>query len=248
MNQQISCIIIDDEPHAITLLSAILAEIFPRLEITTTCTEWKTGLAALRDKHYDIAFLDISMPGKNGIDLVKLLPSLQSEVIFTTAHPEYALEAFSVFAAAYLLKPINEFDLSAAVDRALSNIRSKKADRPYNASLPASDIIAIPTSKGVEYVSKTEVLYLESLNKCTNIVARDRKVLSSYNIGKFKNLLPFPPFYAVHRSYIVNVFAVRQYLFSGALIMADQAEIPVARDVREDFLSRFPTVNKEASG
>src|SRR5687768_13513390 len=116
MNNNFSCVIIDDEPNAVSLLASIIKDLYPNLEIKATCNNWKDALNSLRNNHYDIIFLDVSMPGKNGIDLIKLLPSLESEIIFTTAHQEYAIDAFKLFATGYILKPIDEYELSAAIN------------------------------------------------------------------------------------------------------------------------------------
>ena len=90
------CIIIDDEQDAIELLANRIEELYENIEIVATIGNWKTALHTLRNKVVDIVFLDISMPEKSGFDLLQLLPELKTEIIFVTAHDNFALRALSV--------------------------------------------------------------------------------------------------------------------------------------------------------
>lgn len=232
MNNNFSCIIVDDEENAINLLASIITDIYPTLNIETTCTDWRDALTALKSRHYDIVFLDISMPGKNGIDLVKLLPAIEGKIIFTTAHQEYALPAFKVFASGYILKPIDEQELSMVVNKVLDDIKDKRAP----GEVRRSPLLGVPTTKGVDYIKMGSILFLEATNKCTRIKTADGEIVSSYNIGKFKELLD-TSFFQIHRSFIINISYIKKYLSEGIVILSDGTELPVARNYKDDFLS-----------
>src|SRR5437016_1235588 len=111
MTNKITCIIIDDEPKSIELLLESLHTLYNNMDVVKTYTSSTEALHALRSSDCDIVFMDISMPGKNGLELLQLAPDLKSEVIFITAHSEYALNAFKFSASGYILKPIDDADV-----------------------------------------------------------------------------------------------------------------------------------------
>ena len=239
MFNNFSCIIVDDELDAIELLTFRLKHLYSNVSIMGTYSKWEKALEALRVQKCDLLFMDISMPGKSGINLLKLLPNLDCELIFVTAHDNYALEAYSLSASGYILKPIDDNELSNAVDKAVERTRNKKiAKQAANATL-ISDKIAIPSSNGIDYLSIKDILYLESTNKCTKIVTNKGELVSTQNLGKYQNLIDHHSFYQVHRSFIINLNCILRYELTGMIIMADNKEIPLSRNVKNDFLKIF---------
>jgi two-component system LytT family response regulator len=239
MNQHFHCIIVDDEQDAIELLAARLKVLFHNIEITGSYTLWHEALKAIQTLSVDIIFMDISMPGKSGINLLRLVPETRAEIIFITAHDEYALNAFEFSTSGYILKPIDDLELSQAVERAMKRIRNKSKDTHVN-----SMHIGIPDSHGINYVDIRDIQYLESINGYTNVVTSKGNILTSFNLAKFKHVVDSTLFYQVHRSFIVNISAIRRYKSSGVVVMHDDKEIPVAKSVRAAFLSLFNLVSK----
>lgn len=251
MSPDINCIIIDDEPKAIDLLEKRLAVLFPALHIAGKYTQWKDGMEAIRENAPDILFLDISMPEKSGIDFLKLFPSIPFQVIFITAHSEFALQAIKFSAAGYVLKPIDDYELSFAVNKALERIKDKPAAKEpvtqtNNNHNHNARKIGIPNIKGVDYLNPDDILYFESVNKYTKVVTKNYSIMSSYNLGAYRKILDEQVFYSVHRSYIANMNHIKSYQTSGMLIMDDNMQIPVARSVRADFLSVFNQISRTA--
>jgi two-component system, LytTR family, response regulator len=244
MDQPYSCIIIDDEPNAVSLLTSLITDLLSFIEIKASCTVWTDALRQLQQERYDIIFLDVSMPGKNGIDLIRLVPGLDSEIIFTTAYQDYAIEAFRLCASGYVLKPIDEAELLHAVHAAAYRIDHKRKARrnQEQEQLAADEIIGVPGTHGIDYLNTGDILFLEALNKCTRVVTAKGELVSSYNIGKFKELLLAPHFFVVHRSF--NLFAVRRYLSQGIVVMSDKTEIPIARSLRDEFLHKIRLINR----
>ena len=239
------CAIVDDEQDAIDLLTSRLERLYTNLYVTDTFTTWADALHALRTNEFDILFLDISMPEKSGFDLLKLLPGLESEVIFVTAHDHYALKAFSFSATGYILKPIDDGDLSVAVNKAIDHLANKSLARKVNlpsaigSSLYGAEKVRIPNNNGIDYVSVNDIIYLESQNKCTLVVTNKARYTSSANIGAFRYLTDEFPFFQVHRSFIINLSCVVRYESSGVVVMQDKTEIPIARNIRQEFLQLF---------
>jgi len=245
MTNKFTCIIVDDEYKAIELLKDSLKYLYPNIEITGTYTNWVAALEALRSHHCDIFFTDISMPGKNGMELLRLVPEIESEIIFITAHSDYALNAFKFSAAGYILKPIDDAELRLAVDKAIERIRYKKiATKSSASSYPVNPKIGIPNNKGIDYIDVNEIIYFETVNKYTKVVTKSYELLSSYNLGRFKELVEDKLFYQIHRSYIVNLNCVKRYESPGIVVMSNNKEIPVSKAIKEDFLKIFTTVTR----
>ncbi len=240
MNDSISCIIIDDEQDAIDLLKSRLSNLYSEIVVADEFTRWEQALPALRNNSYDILFIDVSMPGKTGLELLKLVPGLACEIIFVTAHDNFALNAFSFSASGYILKPIDDAELSVAINKSIERIKNKRvAGNPQGSTARLSEKIGVHNNNGIDYVNVEDILYLESENKCTHIVTDDDKFTSVANIGAFKHLTDTHQFFQVHRSFIVNVNCILRYESTGIIIMRDKKEIPLSRNVKNDFLKIF---------
>ncbi len=238
MADTFTCIIVDDEAHAAGLLSAAIGSLYSNISITHTCTTWKAAIDTLRTEKPDILFLDISIGGKNGMELLKIVPCPDSEIIFVTAFSEYAIEAFKYAATGYIVKPAGDAELSNAIDKAIERICNRRlARQPVKPSLPAR--LGIPDGKGINYFNAADILYFEAIGNYTRVVTKDSELISSYNIGKYADAIPADTFFQVHRSYIINLNYVTRYEAAGAVIMSNQKNIPVARTCRENFLKMF---------
>ena len=245
MLPEIKCVIIDDEPKAIDVLNERLKLLFPNIRIMGMFTDWKKGLEVLRTTSVDLVFLDVSMPEKTGVDFLKLFPSLLFQVIFVTAHSEFAMEAIKFSATGYVLKPIDDYELSFAVNKAFDKIKEgKSATLPPIANNKRK--IGVPNIKGIDYLNIDDILYFESVNKYTKVVTRDYSIMSSYNLGEFKKIIDDSVFFQAHRSYIVNLNHVMRYETSGAIIMEDNMQIPVSKSVRNDFVGLFNKISRTA--
>lgn len=230
-----TCIIIDDENKAIELLSDTIKELYDNIEIIGTYTSWKEAVIALKKGNYDLLFLDVSMPEKTGFDLLAFVPNIKSEIIFVTAHAEFALDAFNYPASGYVLKPVEDVALSKAIDKALNRI--EKAGN--NSETIKTTKVTIPNKKGLDFVEQDEVVFLEALAKNTRIKKKDGEIISTQAFGTFRDGLNYTPFYQVHRSFIINIHNITRYESTGIVIMNDGTEIPVAKSVREDFIKLF---------
>ena len=249
MLPEIKCIIIDDEPKAIDILQERLKLLFPNVNIIGTYTEWKKGIEAMRTQTFDILITDISMPEKSGIDILKLFPEMPFQVIFVTAHSNYALDAIKFSAAGYVLKPIDDYELSFAVNKAISRIKGEHtSQRPFIPdSVKSGGLkIGIPNLKGIDYLNAGEILYFESVNKYTKVVTKTYSIVSSYNLAEFKKLVDDSSFFQVHRSYIVNLNSIKRYETSGFIVMDDNMQIPVSKNIRTEFIAAFSKITRTA--
>ena len=245
MLPEIKAIIIDDEPKGIDILNERLNLLFPHIQIIGTFTDWKKGLEVLHTTPVDIVFLDVSMPEKTGVDFLKLFPSLPFQVIFVTAHSEFAMEAIKFSAAGYVLKPIDDYELSFAVNKAIEKIKEGKNVQQQPAANNKRKI-GVPNIKGIDYLNIDDILYFESVNKYTKVVTKEYSIMSSYNLGEFKKIIDDTIFFQAHRSYIVNLNHVTRYETSGSIVMEDNMQIPVSKSLRNDFVGLFNKISRTA--
>lgn len=245
MSLDFKCVIIDDEPKAIELLQQRLKLLFPDIHVLGAFTEWQKGFEVIRSQKINLLFLDVSMPEKSGIDFLKLFPKIDFDVIFVTAHSQFAVDAIKFSASGYVLKPVDDYELSFAVNKVMEK-RKMMAETAGGKSAEGKEKtkIGIPNPKGIDYLNAGDILYFESVNKYTKVVTRDHSLLSSYNLGEFRKLIDEQIFFQVHRSYIVNLHKIKRYEISGTLIMEDNMQIPVSRNVRNEFLSVFGAISK----
>lgn len=236
----IKAIIVDDEPKMGELLLDILNSLFPNIEVDNPYTNWKDAIKAVHNTQPDIIFMDISMPEKTGFDILNLLPDIDAEIIFVTAHSEFAIEAFEHAAAGYILKPINETKLVDTVNRVLKKI-DKKQDVQHRGNI---NKIGIPDNESIVYYNISDIIYLESVNRYTQVVTTDQNITSSYSLGTYKKTLLQSNFLVVHRSFIINLEHVVRFDANNFVIMSNGKEIPVSKSSKTDFLNKLKKISK----
>ena len=240
----LNCVIIDDEGKARRILEAILKEHCPELQVVATAEDVPSGVKIIQKHNPDIIFLDIEMPGYTGFQLLEFFENPGFEVIFTTAYSEYALQAFQVSAVDYLLKPIQINQLKIAVEKAIrmhgnSQVIERLAALKENIEEKTLQKIALPVSDGLRFVPLKDILYLKADGSYTNIFLTDgNRILISKKIKEFENILsPRNNFYLTHRSYIVNLARIKNYIRQdgGYIVMENGEEVDLSRERKEEF-------------
>lgn len=242
MSNKITCVITDDEPKMVELLADSITEIYPEIEILGRYNDWRSSISGIKSLQPDILFMDISMPEKSGFDLLELVSNQKAEVIFVTAHTEFAIDAYDFDVCGYVLKPVNDKLLSKAIDRAISRIQLKRKAAGNKENTKRK--IGIPDDTGLRYVHMDDIVYCETQNRYTKVVTTDAEILSSYNIGKYHETLVDERFYQIHRSFIINIDHIKRYDTAGFVIMSDGTEIPVSRKNKDEFLQLFNRIGK----
>lgn len=240
-SHKITCIITDDEPKMVELLADSVSDLYPEIEIAGKYNNWKEALSGIKSTKPDILFMDISMPEKSGFDLLELMPNHTAQIIFVTAHTEFAIEAFDFDVCGYVLKPVNDKQLVKAIDRAISRIEKNKNSEHQDSK---NEKIGIPDDGGIRYININNIIYCETHNRYTKVVTTEGEILSSYNIGKYHETLTQDFFFQLHRSFIVNLNHIKRYDASGMVIMNNGTEIPIAKAHKELFLQMFHKVGK----
>jgi DNA-binding LytR/AlgR family response regulator len=232
MMNKIRCVIIDDERHAITLLTNYISSI-QNLELVKTFTDPLQALTNITaaDK-IDLIFLDVEMPHLSGIELAKDLKTKTKSIIFTSAYQKYALDAFDVRATHYLLKPIKQAKFIQTVMSIIENELNEKDD-------PAKNISFIKTGeKGkLTRVKKQEILYFESAQNYVNMVTEEKKQLVYLTLKDVEKLFCNDLFYRVHRSHVINVMKIQKIV--GNTINLGQGHLVQMGDAFKSGLMNF---------
>jgi DNA-binding LytR/AlgR family response regulator len=241
MNGSLRALIVDDEPPARRVLTRLLAAI-PGIEVAGTAANGMEALAALADGDIDVLFLDIEMPALAGMDLAsRLHPTPTPAVIFVTAWPQYAVAAFDVDAADYLLKPVDPARLTAAVARARQRLGKPALDaslRVLRARQPAqnlSDHVWVELGGARLRLSLSDIEWFAADGDYVCAHTAERGYLMRASLNALESTLPAARFLRIHRSTIINVDAVTRVVSNSghlSLITCSGATLQVGRRAR----------------
>lgn len=246
-------LLVDDEPDGIRALTKMLELNCPEVEIVAACTNAAMAKLKLQEIHPDVLFLDIRMPGKNGLEMLAELPVKDFELILVTAHNEYVLQAFQFSAVDYLMKPVDEDRLVEAVERVRKRLQREKNTAQSEALMhniskagsPSEMRLCLPTQKGFTIVRLEEILYCEAERSYTVFhFVNSRPVVVSKPLYDYEKLLTDTSFLRIHKSFLVNLLHVKEYLRGegGTIIMTNGTEIEVSRRKKEQFLDKIKDV------
>ena len=240
-------IIIDDEPYCCEALATLLEEI-PEVEIISVCHNAEDALAAIKKHTPDLIFLDVEMPRMNGFEMLEQLSSVDFQIIFTTSYDQYALKAIRFSAIDYLLKPIDEEELLAAVKKVLQRSQKPMAQqleilmhKLHQPSTPISRI-AMPTMEGLQMIAVDSIISCESDSNYTILhLKNNKKLIVSRTLKEIDELLEDHSFVRVHRCYIANLNEVEKYVKGegGYLVMSDGSHIDVSRSKKEFLMKKL---------
>jgi two-component system LytT family response regulator len=247
---RIKSILVDDEPRGLSSLQKLLEFHCPEVEVLQSCRRAGEARSAIEKLHPELIFLDIEMPGKNGFELLDELPEIDFEIIFVTAHNEYTSQALHLSAVDYLLKPVDEGLLIEAVKRATKRIGTKSGKQPVEAFLynmqqqaaPQKMKLCIPFSKGFEVVDIQKILYIEADSNYSKFHFQDRPIIcASKTIHEYATLLEDCNFVRVHKSFVVNLSHITQYIKGegGSLVLSNGREVEVSRRKKELLMNKM---------
>lgn len=226
------CIIVDDEPIAIRVIKNHLSH-FEDFEIVAECSNAIDALKVLREQRADLIFLDIEMPTLTGLDMLKA-GSVEPEVIFTTAHRFYAVDAFEVNALDYLLKPISFERFALAIMRFL---KMNPIIKTAHQSEQVQDWIMIKADKKNYKVQFADILYIESMADYVVVHLHNKKLITKERISQLNSELPESLFIRVHRGFIVNIEKVAAWY--GNIIEVGHVKIPVGRSYKDQVAAIY---------
>lgn len=247
--KKITAIIVDDEQDSRETLRNYLGKYCPQVSLLAECANIVEAKAAILKYRPQLVFLDIEMPRGNAFDLLEQWGEIDFEIIFITAFSQYAVQAFNLSAAHYLLKPVDIEELEKAV-AAVEKLLAQK-EKLSRANILLENIAALhsqnrklvlPLMEGFDVVRMSEILYCEAEDNFTCFYFMDgRRKLICRNLKFYeKTLEPFG-FFRVHRSHIVNLEYVKRYIKGkgGLVILENGKEILVSNNKKGDLARRI---------
>lgn len=235
---KIKAIIVDDESHARSFLKKLCNHLYEdKIEIIDECNSVSNALISIKKNRPDLVFLDIQMPDENGFDLLSYFDDISFEIIFTTAHKQYAIEAIRNSALDYLLKPINAKDLKSAIGRLDLVLEKKNSFNRYQLlsenlanQFTGKQQIAFPTKTGFEVIQVNKIIFCESDGSYTRIHTTEKKHHTSKSFKETcEILLSTPNFLKVQRSYLINREYVKNFKSDEFILeMTSGDKIPVS--------------------
>lgn len=254
---KLRALIVDDEIHARENIKYLLENFCPEIEIVGMAGDLETARDYVKTLAPQVLFLDICMPsGTEGFDFLESIPDKKFQVVFVTAFKDYAIRALNANAIHYLQKPVDVDDLKVAVKKLLATNQLftenqeqlanyiKSLENLSKALIPSLGVsrITINHAKGFKIVDPNDFMYLEGEGNYTSIIFVDgSKYVDTKSIGIYEDMLDPQRFFRIHKSHIVNVLFVKEYLSEGGhfVVMKDNTKLTISRLRVPQFLEFF---------
>lgn len=226
--EKIKCVIVDDEPLAISLLESYVNKI-PFLELVFSAENPIEAMEYVQKNASDLIFLDIQMPELTGINFMKILGD-KKKYILTTAYSEYALEGYDHHIIDYLLKPI-------PFERFYKSVL--KAQERFITAGNKEDTHFFVKSSGQQHrINFKDILYVESIRDYVNIKTTEQEYIVLDTLKSMEQQLPESSFARIHKSFIINLNRIRD-VAARKVTLVPEKEIPIGESYRANLLNRI---------
>ncbi len=227
--------IIDDEINNRLVIRNILHSSCPFADIVVEEGLIDVSIQKINLLKPELIFLDIELKNGTGFDIIKKL-DYNTEIIFTTAYSQYAIDAIKVRAFDYILKPINEDELIEAVGRFIT--KKEEAKNLINSSGISGGFFSFATSEGKQSINYNQIFYFESSGSYTFCVTDTKKIIFSKNIGEVEKEIPASIFFRTHHSFIVNLYKIEKVKITrgGQISLFNGDFIPVSQRKTMQFI------------
>lgn len=234
-----SAVIIDDEEDGIHVLVQFLSEFTTvKIKVAGTATNLDEGIQIIRNTNPEIVFLDIDMPGKNGMAIYNYFNEPAFKIIFVTAYKQYAIDALNHSASGYLLKPISFIDLQELLVKVTKELNQEQQQRELDdrinllssAEMTGKNII-LDVENGFIMENTRNIEYCYANQSYSVVVLHTKKeIVVTKPLKSLQELLPPNQFYRTHKSYLVNVFYIRKFFRGNEsyVILKSGAKIAVS--------------------
>ena len=244
----ITAIVIEDEKNGRDFLKNLLTDYCPEVDLLAMAESINVGKELILKHRPDLVFLDIKMPRGTGFDLLESLDEVDFEVIFTTAHDNYALKAIKFSALDYLLKPIDPQELVDAIRKVGEKRRNPKNRKYMEAFLNninsrnVFNQIALPTIEGLIFVKLEDIIRCQAEGSYTRVfLSSQESVIVSKILRDIEGLLGDSGFLRVHKSHLINMNQIRKYVkgSGGSVTMSDGAVVEVSKRKKDIFIDKL---------
>ncbi|SDL79198.1 DNA-binding response regulator, LytR/AlgR family [Catalinimonas alkaloidigena] len=230
MDASFSCLIIDDDESVRFILEHYI-ERNKQLDLQASLSNGQEGLQYLLSHPVDILFLDVEMPGMNGIDLLRQLPQMP-ETILITSHENFAVDAFALEVADYLVKPVEYARFEKAVQRVVKNLSG-----PAVHAKSGPEELFVKVNGKMVRLDLTQVQYIEALSDYVIIVTDAHKHIVYSTMKAIDERLSGDYFMRIHRSYIINLKHIDTIEDNSVVINGKY--IPISKSYQDDFFGRI---------
>lgn len=239
----IKAIVIDDENRTRDLIVKMINSFGFEIEAIAGGDNVKNGIESIEREKPDLVFLDIQMPDGTGFDLLKSVKNKDFEVVFITAHEEFAIKAIKFSALDYILKPIDQSELKAAVEKAIRTVDDRKEEVQFealqqNINPTQKRRLVLKTQESVHVVDLENIIRCEADRNYTSFfLTGGKKILVSRTLKEYETLLTSHNFLRVQQSHLVNLDYVDRYDKGngGSVVMKDGSEVPLSPAKRDVF-------------
>ena len=236
-----SFLIVDDEELSRNYIADLLLEFWPGARVAGSVSNTDQARKLLMEEDIDVLFLDIKMPGENGIEFLNSLKDRQHfKTVFITAYNNFTIPAIKAAAFDYLLKPIDRIEFQQTLNR-VKNALLNPLNRMPNPAATASvqdHKLTVHHSNGFKVITLGDIVYLQASNNYTNIrLISGETVVVSKPLKEFQVKLNNGFFFRIHKSYIINISYVDQYSSDdgGHVLMKTGENIYISRYKLSDF-------------
>ena len=241
MNRRLRVLAVDDEPPALDELGYLLG-VDARVESVVCCDDAAGALRVLRDGEIDAVFLDIRMPGMDGLELARVLrrQPVPPPVVFVTAHDDRAVDAFDLGAVDYLLKPLRPERLAESLRRVCA---ARAAPEPGPAD---DDVIPVELAGRTTMLPRAEVRWVEAQGDYARLHTADTSHLIRVPLSVLADRWADAGFVRIHRSYLVSLRDVRELRLTGSgyVVLTGDRELPVSRRHTRELKDRLIRATK----
>lgn len=238
------CIIIEDEAPAMQIMQSYVEQALG-LELLASFRNPLEAIRFMQNSTVDLLFIDINMPGLNGLEFVRALPQ-PPLIIFTTAYSQYAIDSYDLDAVDYLLKPIQFNRFLLAVNKAMQRGSTPAALQAITTAEPAEEkTIFIKSGNKTYQLPIDDILYVEAQNNYVKYVSKDKKILSLDSLSRLEEELPAQQFVRVHKSYLVAINKISSIQHGYIEIQAQR--IRIGRAYKTAFLARIDTIGRQGN-
>ncbi|WP_257667013.1 LytR/AlgR family response regulator transcription factor [Parapedobacter tibetensis] len=229
------CVIVDDEPIARKGIKKLVVQI-SQLELLGSFNSAEAVSGFIQTTFVDLVFLDIQMPGINGIEFARSIPK-HTLIIFTTAYSGYALDSYEVDAIDYLVKPIDPAKFRKAVDKAITYHSLLLEEDKKNIENIEDEYIFVKSDRRFFKVTLKDILFIEGLKDYVIIQMDGQRIITRMNVKNMHDLLPKSTFLRINRSYVVNKNHIDS--FDNNDVFIKDHEIAIGNSYREAFFEEF---------
>ena len=251
----ITAILIDDDINLRNGMKALLERTAPEIQIIGEADSVETGVVLIKKAQPQVVFLDIHLGDGSGFDILEEVSKsvkINSQIVFITAHEQYAIKAFRFSALDFLLKPVDPEELEKVIEKVKSIVH--KNDSVAHIDLLLENIrkkvdnfkrIALSNADGVHLFEISDIIRCESLDNYTKFYIKNNKpILISKTLKEYEELLAEHGFERIHQSHLINLNYLKSYIKKdgGYVIMADETHLPISHRKKERLQEILKTI------